>query len=191
MPGATTRRAIATPLGTDAVSELRLSITAVANAADTDAIYLSGTLAARTALSGVLAGTLYYVTDSTPPVLTEYNGTVWQTVMLAGAWVPVTMVTNIIQLTGSFVPSARCEGDCVRLKGAMKNNTGVSMTPGVTWATVSAGPPSMRPTSPVEVPCSPAGAAGLLVYTDGTISTNGTINNGAWVSLDNITYSLS
>src|ERR1039458_9237131 len=106
MPGPTSRRAIPLPLGTDNVSELRLSITAAANAADTDAIYLSGTLAARGALSGVLAGTFYYVTDSPPPVLTEYNGTIWQTVMLAGAWTTLTLASGLAAATGAVAPGA-------------------------------------------------------------------------------------
>ena len=84
MPGATTRRALPLPVGADFPSEYRLSITAAANAADTDAIYLSGTLTARSSLSGLVAGTFYYVTDATPPALTEYNGTAWGTLLQAG-----------------------------------------------------------------------------------------------------------
>ena len=101
MPVPTTRRALPLPLGTDNVSELRLSITAAANAADTDAIYLSGTLAARASLSGLVAGTFYYVTDTTPPVLTEYNGTAWSTYMPQMQY--VTMSTSGTAVNGQIV----------------------------------------------------------------------------------------
>jgi hypothetical protein len=48
---------------------------------DNAAMYYSGTLVARASLTGLVAGTLYYATDTT--LLYEYNGTTWKTLVTA------------------------------------------------------------------------------------------------------------
>jgi hypothetical protein len=132
MPGATARRGIPTPLGTDPVSEFRLAITAAANAADTDAIYSQGTLSARPAATAVPAGTFYYATDT--GLLYEGNGTVWGTVMVAGAWQALTLYPSPAVSAGAgYTPAARLVGDVVSLCG---NGTGSSIGD---WATIPSG----------------------------------------------------
>jgi hypothetical protein len=133
MPGSTTRRGLPTPLGTDAVSEFRLAITAVANAADTDSIYLSGTLAACAGLSGLVAGTLYWATDTA--LLYEYNGTAWQTVMLAGPWIAMGPGGGWNLATGWPAPVYRIVGDRVELRGAVENGLSSTIASGSTVLT--------------------------------------------------------
>lgn len=137
MPGATSRLALVLPVGADAASELRVSITDNADTLDNAAIYLQGTLSARNALTGVVAGTFYYVTDSTPPVLTEYNGSAWGTVMLAGAWAVISGAAGVA--SAGRTASARIIGDCGQTKGALANTSGSTITGGTTLATLPAG----------------------------------------------------
>jgi hypothetical protein len=157
---------------------------------DVDGMWSSGTLAARPA-----AGTLnrvYWATDT--KLLYQDNGSAWTTVLLAGAWVALTLGTGVA--SSGYTASARPEGDLTRLRGALANGTGSSIASGVALATVSS---ALRPStglifpgyingssdSPTEIRISGSGA------TAGQISLDTALPAGAIVGLNSITFTLS
>jgi hypothetical protein len=74
MPNTTSRLALLEPVGADAVSELRLSITNHATTLDNAAIYTEGTLASRTIGEH---GEFYRTTDAGAETLSWTDGSVW------------------------------------------------------------------------------------------------------------------
>lgn len=159
-------------------------------AADVDGMWSSGTLAARPA-AGKL-NRVYWATDT--KLLYQDNGTAWQTILLAGAWVPLTLGTEINAGTG-YLPSVRIEGDSARFKGAVT----ASLSPqSVIGALPSSG---FYPVQPVGVPiiCTATVAATDLPGTL-EISTSGAITlspsqplspTNTIMYLDVVRYSLS
>jgi len=184
----TSRLILAQVDGTDEVSVFPASFNADMATLDNAAIYSSGTLVARPAATAVVAGTLYLATDTA--LLYESNGTVWQTVMLAGAWVSLTLETGIIAATGFRVPSARLEGDVVRLKGVMENNSGGTLT-NAGFAIV---PTGLRPSASVydETPNIDTGATcQITVSTGGVTGVVDSVANGNRISLEGRTFPLT
>lgn len=118
------------------------------------------------------------------------DGTNWEIILgqQDTGWVGLTLAGGV---TGSgYVPSARLQGDIVRLKGAM---SGSSITAGSTWATIPSG---LRPSVALNFPASQTlvstGLAVLAITGGGVISTSvGTGISTEVVSLDEITYTLS
>jgi hypothetical protein len=75
MPGTPTPRLLLPlPIGADSPAELRTAITTLSETLDPAAIFLSGTLAARAALTPP-PGTFYYATDTS--TFAGWNGSVW------------------------------------------------------------------------------------------------------------------
>jgi hypothetical protein len=140
MPTTTTRLALAQPVGADAASEFRVAITANTAKLDVAVRYFQGTLANRATVmaaalpAGPLAGDTYYGTDTLLRYV--YNGTVWQTVMLAGAWTSLTGANGWTP-TGSYTPAARLVGDRIELCGEL-SKTGGTASPSLPVATLPA-----------------------------------------------------
>lgn len=174
------------PVGPDPPSQLRVAITNNATTTDNAAIWLTGSLAARASISPLVAGTLYKATDT--GLLYHYDGTAWTTVMLAGAWQNLTLNTGAgIVATGGYVPSVRLEGDAVRLKGTMQNQSGGSFSG--TWATVPSG---WRPSAHMSLITYVQGNPDLVsITTAGVLSVGTTVLNNQNVALDGVTYSLT
>ncbi|OAI39921.1 hypothetical protein AYO39_02265 [Actinobacteria bacterium SCGC AG-212-D09] len=107
-------------------------------------------------------------------------------------WVPLALTANFIAAGGVYTPAVRLQGDVVRLKGGVQNNTGGAFTSG-TFATIGVG---LRPTAPlpgwfvsVTGTTSPylinTGAAGGIVLDSGSWA------NGAILGLDGLSYTLT
>jgi hypothetical protein len=186
MPATTSRLALVSPIGADAASEFRVAATASNAILDNAALWLTGTLAARASISPLVAGTLYKGTDT--GLLYHYDGTAWTTVLLAGAWVSLTLAGSIGAGTGS-TPSIRLEGDIVRLKGQPVNNTGSPMASGLVASGI---PASCRPTAAMVVLGSYGGGATptpVSITTAGSIFAN--CGTGLEMNLDGLTYTPS
>lgn len=112
--------------------------------------------------------------------------------LLAGAWVGLPLATNIG--VASLSPSARLEGDVVRLKGTMVNETGSNMNGGTTgsvWATI---PVQMRSaaTGLLDLASGTIGyASALIIDTSGNIRCGTTIGPAGVLPLDGVTYTLN
>lgn len=113
-------------------------------------------------------------------------------ILAAGTWAPLTLATNVIALAGGYVPSARLEGDIVRLKGQLQNTTGGLLLANSTWATLPAG---KRPSATVIVACnvSTVNSSPLAsIATSGVLTLLATAApNNQYISLDGITFTLS
>lgn len=103
-------------------------------------------------------------------------------------WVALSLSSNVATTLG-YTASARLQGDAVKLKGTLTNNTGSSDTG--TLATISAG---LRPSATVY------SIAGLLVNggglqiqitTAGALSVPSGLGNTGTIGFDGVTYSLS
>ena len=189
MANSTSRLALPLPVGSDPPSELRTAISALSTAMDPSVLYYSGTLANRgTVVSSPLAGYLYYATDTT--TLYEYNGSAWLTCVIAQPWQALSLASNVIS-AGDYTPSARLEGDIVRLKGVLTNNTGGTITSFATWATIPSG---LRPTSAAALTfvAQAGGAANLIaIGPTGVIYVEVNVSNGLNLNLDGITFTIS
>lgn len=189
MPTTTTRLALVDPIGADAPSEFRVGIAASNAILDNAAIYTEGTLAARPLAGAVEHGHLYGGTDT--GLLYQSNGTIWRTAMLAGAWTALTLGTGVTAATG-YTPSARLEGDIVRLKGAVKH-TGSSFGAGNVLATLPSS--SMYPASTfVDAWFDTVNDVWIPVQIDtgGGVTLGGTgITSSAVVSLNGRTFTLT
>lgn len=111
-----------------------------------------------------------------------------------GAWVPLTLATNVIALSGGYTPAARLErGGVVRLRGGLNNNTGGAVSPGTTLATIPSSPPGLLPLASggINVPAiNIAGTAGVAQITSsGLIVFSASIPNTQTLGLDGITFS--
>jgi hypothetical protein len=136
MPGTpTTRLSIPTISGSvDDVSAYPAANLAQMEIVDNAAVYLSGTLAARAGLSGLVAGTFYYATDTA--ALYFYNGTAWALLPAeTNAWQNITYGSSINTLQ---VSQTRVAGSSVFIRGGFKNVGGATITAGSGFATVAA-----------------------------------------------------
>ena len=188
MPNTTSRLGLVQPLGTDAVSELRVSITDNASTLDNSVIVTEGTLASRPA--GSYNGQTYYATDT--GLWYFYTGSAWETVMLAGGWQTLTPATGWVAY-GAPGLQARVVGDKAELRGALQNQTGGTVTFATLVGSISG---SIVPSTErfPTVSCSSGTAASLQVFPGpGSSSINilGSIANGDYVGFDGASYSLS
>lgn len=92
-------------------------------------------------------------------------------------WVAITLGPNVTELSGYGIPSARLQGDIVRLKGAV-HATATTFTLGTV-------PVGLRPTAWAYF------ANQWTVDTSGVISSQFSLSSGQNFGLDGITYSLS
>ena len=109
-------------------------------ATDLDALWSKGTLVSRRTAPAT-TGVEFFATDVDGGTTYKWNGSVWQTVMLAGAWTPISLPPGFATAASSYTPSARLEGDAVRLKGAMIKNSGASIGLGTLPAGTTPGQP--------------------------------------------------
>jgi hypothetical protein len=124
------------------------------------------------------------------------DGTSWR--FLSGqqdtGWVALTLATNVIQLSGEYVPSVRVQGDTGRLKGVLEN-TGSTISANATLATVPASPVGLRPTDTDGIGWPMIGPGPSIVTggvaASGAISIGVALPNSDYVVLDGLTYSLS
>jgi len=169
----------------------RLSIPTINGAVDSPATYAGVNLAQMNIVDSLAnylpAGTLVACPSSPPEgsfyratdtgLLYEYNGTIWQTVMLASAWQTLTLESGV-SAGGGYTPAARLVGDTVQLCGSA---TGSAIA---TWATL---PVVLRPASAIEG----ATEGGFGIALSYGISTGGVIsaapNSGAGFSFDGVT----
>lgn len=190
MPTNTTRRDLPVPIGADDPSQLRLSITAIADAVDGDLTYSSGTLAARPSASSSLTPRIYFATDT--GLYYFDTGSAWQ-MIFDGAWQNLTISSGWT----SHGAQARLEGDVVRLRGAVQNSTGSAANG--TYATCPGTFPA-APTAGCNLPTM------VINWSTGTFVSNavtfvnpanaldlisGSVPNGDSVSLDGVTYHLA
>lgn len=102
MPNSTTRLGLLEPVGTDTVSELRLSITNNASTLDNALTGGEGTLANRPSASSVPYNYVYFASDV--PAYYLSDGTTWRQMALgAGMWAPtiVTSSGSVAMATGA------------------------------------------------------------------------------------------
>jgi hypothetical protein len=147
-------------------------------------IYGVGTIGAGGAAS-ILLGTLG------AGVILQADGTNW--FIIGGqqdtGWVSLVLGTNIIAAAGHYVPSARLQGDTVRLKGAMTNTAPTSAN--TLWATVPAG---LRPSSVISFAPSDATAVGTWstpIAASGQMIMVPSAFSGLVLPLDSATYTLT
>ena len=152
----------------------------------------SGTLVARASISGLVAGTFYYATDTA--LLYYYNGTVWQTVPLDTGWVALTLASGFISgasITG-YTPAYRKQGDTVRLRGEIQNDSGSTQPTGTVIATGCPAPVTKRDicvTPQFNSSVTNFGMTMLSVNTAGvTIQAGSTLQNNYLQGLDGIQY---
>jgi hypothetical protein len=96
MPTSTSRLDLLQPIGSDAVSELRIAITANATGLDGAVIVTQGTVSGRPT-NGSYVGQTYYATDT--GLWYFWTGSAWQTVMLAGALSEGTVSSRALERT--------------------------------------------------------------------------------------------
>jgi hypothetical protein len=145
----TTRLGLEVPQGPDLVSLGPADFQQAFGVLDNAVVVSSGTLVARPEPQTVPTQTLYYATDQAAYYLS--NGVAWQTLTAVGEWMPLTVQTGITS-TG-YTPSARVEGDTVRLKGQLQNTVNlqgrtVATLPPGTWPSVNINLPLAGNTSP-------------------------------------------
>lgn len=147
--------------------------------------YFSGTAANLSNIIPVpIAGDLYYVTDATPPVLTQYNGSAWGTAMIAGPWIAPTNYPAIANLC-----EFRIVGDRVELKGSITNITGSTIaTPSSLLTNL---PEPVVVTREFVVYVGGAGAATGTVNASGQFQVSVNWLNSSTIPLENISYSLT
>lgn len=68
------------------------------------------------------AGDEYFATDT--GLTYKWNGTVWQTMLLAGAWQNLSITSGWSATSGYYTPAARFVGDRVELCGSLTYNSG-------------------------------------------------------------------
>lgn len=162
----------------------------VANLEAHGAGYEEGTLAGRPAAGR--PGVLYRATDT--GLVFFDNGTSWLTVMLAGAWVPLTPAGAFSADSGFLTLAARVEGDGVRLKGAVENAGSVPQN-----TLVSVLPSTFRPSGQVKVQAQAAYNGGSFAPVPCYVDTSGDLIYGGpasssglfQIAFDGATYSLS
>jgi hypothetical protein len=143
---------------------------------------LQGLASARPSASSVQSGTVYRCTDTR--IWYQSDGTVWLTVMLAGAWVPLTLVSGIGSVDTTV--SARSEGDVVRLKGSLLNTTGSPISGISPFATIPVG---LRPAWTINAIV--YGASPVEIFASGGVVGSGSLAAGGKLSLDGVTYPLA
>lgn len=177
MPTPSTRLSLLTPIGADAASELRVAIGANATALDGAILYSTNTLAARPA-SPTVAPAVYKATDT--GLTYWWNGTVWQTLVLAGAWSNLTLGTGVGNLSGCNVARIRREGDIAKLSGTIQNTNGSSLPVSSTILTNI--PASLSPPVAINLSINTVGSGGgassPLILSIAASAT--TVTLGAW-----------
>lgn len=144
---------------------------------DVDGMWQQNTISNRPAASSVKARTVFYATDTTTYYLS--NGSTWSTMLVAGAWVALTLVHGTHP--SGYVPSARLEGDLVRLKGVVA----VSTTSG--FATLPSS--GLYPSTTInQISVANSGGWDFLTISSGGSLTCGSVGD---VELDGVTYSIS
>lgn len=151
-----------------------------------------------TASSGVIVGlgltaASFSLGGGNAAVILLANGTNW--VIASGqqdtGWVALSLTASVTAEATFYVPAARLQGDTVRLRGAMVNNTGGNITAGSTWATIPAGSrPAANVGFPIRTGTSVNAQVGLI-GTAGLLTCNTTIANGVDMVLDGISFPLS
>lgn len=188
MPSTTSRLALTEPVGADAASEFRVAITNNATILDNAVTFSEGTLVSRPAAA--LAGRVYYATDVNGGTYYLDNGSAWLLMLLAGAWTALTLGAGITADSGTRLPSARLEGDVVRLRGGLANSSGGTIASFATLATLPAGEwPSVR--AGVAVVGVDTSGAIVGIATSGVLTTGSAIPNGYTLFLDEIAFSLT
>lgn len=189
MPSTTSRLGLTAPLTTDADTQIRLSITGNADTLDNAAMYQSGTLAARAALSPV-AGTFYYGTDT--KLLYEYDGTEWLTALVAGAWQNLTLASGVS--SGGIVPAARLVGDTVHFKGILQNTSGSAIgatSPLATLPSSSFYPLTFDAILPTSIQASATAAQLVVNEVNGTLFLQESFPAGSTIWLGGLWYPLA
>ncbi len=187
MPTNTARLSLTNPLGTDAPSFLRTSITANNAILDNSVLYTEGTFASRPAAGAVEHGHVYRATDTS--VWYQSDGTTWLTVMLAGAWSALSLATNV-SAAGGYTPGARREGDVVRLRGGLLTTGGGNVGPDLATLPVGFRPSATVPAHIVQT--STSFVLGATINTSGllTMTISDTLPSGTNVWLDGITFTV-
>ena len=185
----TSRLDLAQVDGTDNVSAFPSSFNADMTILDGSMRIFQGTLAARSSVTTQQYGDEYESVDTGQWF--KWGGTQWGVILIPGAWSGMTMATNIAGNTGYNQPSARLEGDLVRLKGTAQNLTGGTLTSG-TIATVSS---TMYPPGLGEltlglgngntIACQVSASTGVITIAGGSLP------NLISVNFHGVTYSLS
>lgn len=182
MAGSTSRLALAEPVGADPVSELRISINNHASVLDAAIRVFEGTLSQRSSVTPAY-GDEYEATDT--GLTYKWNGTAWQTILVAGAWQPLTLQAGVTTGGAHSTASARLEGDVVRLTGIINAATGGTPA-GTTFATL----PSST-LYPLNHPGIMVGNNSLWITYYGTIEIQVTLAAGTPFYLDGMSYALS
>lgn len=106
-------------------------------------------------------------------------------VLVAGSWQPLTMATNWTTGAnlGAGQASARQEGDLLRLRGFLQNNTGSTVSSG----TIATYPGGLTGTTSFAVVWGGTAGLGTISLAGTTIQPNGlSVPNGAIVRLDGL-----
>jgi hypothetical protein len=183
MATTTTRLALVQPVGSDAPVGLRTSIGDNATTLDAAVRIFEGTLVNRSSVTPAY-GDEFYATDVA--LTYKWNGTAWQTVLLASAWVAIPPNAGVVQVT-TITASARLVGDRVSLRGGLQNTTGSTQSPGTL-------PTAFRPTQAVTPAAWSGYSYNLGVTFPPLIPTSGVLPSlaaGFAASLDGVVYSLS
>lgn len=142
-------------------------------------------------ITGVGAASVasYLLGTAEAATILQSDGTNWNIItgQQDSGWVALSLGTSIVG--AGYTPSARLQGDVVRLKGGLENSSGSTILTAVTLATVPAG---LRPTvTPLNF-ASVIGTSPVPVgLTSGGLITTSGLAASAILSLDNISYSIS
>lgn len=193
MPNSTTRLALVEPLGADAASELRVSITANATTLDAAVLVTEGTISSRPTATTVPYGSEYYATDTGQ--VFKSTGSVWLVVSVAPlTYTSLSLASGVSAFSGDYTPSARVEGDRVWLRGTVENTSGGNITANTTVFTLPSG---MAPSvSTALVPAmntassSSTTATYLQVASTRAVSLTINIATGSTVALNGLNFSL-
>lgn len=176
-------------LGTDAVSSYPATDAQAKAILDNAVIVTEGTLSSRP--SGSYVGQTYYATDVNSGTWYFYTGSVWETVIVAGAWAVLTtnVGAGVISVSGRTA-LVRVVGDTAQLSGALTTNVGLSG--GVTLATLPGSATPSQTASVVVAVDTPSLIVGKVNLTTGGSLVLGEIfNSGYIVNLDGIFYPLT
>jgi hypothetical protein len=142
MPTTTSRLSLTQPVGADAVSEYRVSITQNATVLDAAVLTTEGTISSRPAATAVAEGSEYYATDTGQ--LFKSTGSAWLIVPTAAlTYTNLTLASGLVNVASDYPSSARVEGDRVVLRGSFEN-TGSNIVAGTPLFTLPSG---MRPSA--------------------------------------------
>lgn len=185
MPTPTTRLGLDVTIGTDLVSAYPTNDSQAKGILDNSVLRSSGTLASRPAATAVEVDHIYHATDTKQWFMSD--GSAWNVMLVAGAWVNMSLPSNWTTPSGLNAAASRVVGDKVELRGTAQNGTGAAA--GLSVNLVSQFHPSAA--ADLVAATNQSAPSQFSVDTGGHIGQVGTpVPNNGTLTFDGLSYSL-